>query len=143
MVTNDPVNYFQIQVSSPQGYRNFGHLSRDSLLARTPTDQSLTSLNAAEAARYIEFLRLRVKFLPSQTPEALVWSDSEARKIVNPLPRGLTVERDLKRRIVDLAAAVPAYDENTVFRTLLRAFLVGASLERRQLRDLISSIRNA
>lgn len=57
------------------------------------------------------------------------------------MPREISKESDLKKKMLRLAEAIPGYDENTVFRILLNAFLANNSTQRQQLRDIVRSIR--
>jgi hypothetical protein len=103
----------------------------------------LDFVNDAAMTRYIAFLRGSVHYLPSTTPEDLVWSDQIAQELLGvDLPAAIASEGNAKRRIELLAEEVPGYVADTVFRILLARFLASESENATALTQTIDSIRN-
>ena len=125
----------------PQGISDLRALIEKYTAGNDAKGPGLDFVNSRDASEYVEFLRRHVLFLPSQTPESLVWSDTQARQMCSTMPREISKESDLKKKMLRLAEAIPGYDENTVFRILLNAFLANNSTQRQQLRDIVRSIR--
>jgi predicted ATPase len=109
----------------------------------------LDFVNEDECRRYIEFLRNRVCYLPGKTPEELVWSDQAGLQILGEAEpsarfRQVTDEMDMKKRISKLAALdATLLDDEHVFKSLLSAFLKSSSDKRKELKVLVSKIRDA
>ncbi|HEY5958657.1 MAG TPA: hypothetical protein VIV60_18985 [Polyangiaceae bacterium] len=127
----------------PQGLASLRRLIRELTSGNDTNGPELDFVDVADAIGYIEFLRNNVHYLPGKTPEALVWSDTAARGITGSLPRNVTAEPDLKRRILMLVDETPAFNEDTIFRILLQSFLKSDSSERQQLRRIVAAIRKA
>ena len=108
-----------------------------------PAGPTLDFVDKDERLKFIRFIRNKVRYLPSQTPEALVWSDAEAAKLVDGDPSELLAIRDLKSRIEGVAKRAAGMDSDSVFRVMLNAFLRGESSQHDQLKATIDEIRSA
>lgn len=97
-----------------------------------------------EMTEFIEYMRRCVGYLPSTTPEELVWSDKAARSLVGRHPvDDISSESDGKIRINRAAAARAGLTPDAVFSLLLTSFLETPSTQLDELRETINKIRVA
>jgi predicted ATPase len=129
----------------PQGKRQLRALISDLTSGNNSTGQKFNFVDTDEMTRYINFFRSNVKYLPTLTPEQLVWNDEVARQLASltKLSSKITATTNYKERLNLLAKLVPGMDRNGVFQYLLSRFLAGSSEEKERLVVTICEIRNS
>lgn len=105
--------------------------------------KNLGLIDARDFTRYIDYFRTNIRFLPSDTPEELVWDEAAAMKIlrVDELPSAVASEPDGKMRIREVASQAPGLTPDTVFNMLVYEFLRKDSDEKKCLLDALNEIR--
>jgi len=127
----------------PQGEAELREVIRCMTSGRNRAGPGFDFVNEAEMTKYIAFLRDSVHYLPSTTPESLVWSDQRAQEILGTgLPVVVTSESDVKRRLELLAELALGHTADSVFHFLLASFLASESEDVAALTKMIDSIRN-
>ncbi|NQV26042.1 MAG: AAA family ATPase [Rhodopirellula sp.] len=132
----------------PQGRHALDQLIKDLIKGPNKNGQYLDFVDAADRTRFISFFRTNVRFLPSTTPERLIWSDTAATNLLESfdagdLPESIRVESDGKKQITALAELVAGMDADGVFQFLLAQFLRSESEERKQLEQTLRHVREA
>lgn len=127
----------------PQGAAELTQLIRELTKGRDRAGPDLEFVDAAEARAYVEFLRKNVFYLPSSTPEELVWSNEVISQLgVDAIQaETLTQEADFKHRLELVAKAKVGFKVETVFDLMLNHFFEKQSSVRTQLSATIRQIR--
>lgn len=135
--------------SLPQGEEQLKKLIREITKGNNkkgPEPQKALGLeDAEEMIRYIRFFRSFVRFLPSNTPEHLVWDQNEVEALLGEsLPSNILQEADYKKRLRLIADKNPGLKQSdTVFEFLLFKLLKGSSPKRDELLMCIDEVRSS
>ncbi|MDV3349947.1 AAA family ATPase [Leptothoe sp. LEGE 181152] len=139
---HDPQKIIPKDDALPQGKKGLEDLIKD--FTFNENKKGLSFVDVGEMTRYLSFLREQVFFLPTPTPEHLVWDEAAAAEIFGEeLPQEILQEANLKERLRLLADKVLGFDSEVVFSILLNKFLEGDSQEKLQLLKVIQQIRKA
>jgi len=140
---NKPKESIPEDGSLPQGKNDLEKLIRQFTRGNDQNGPKLDFVDVDEMTRYIRFLRRSVYFLPTLTPEHLVWNSDVAQEILEKdLPQEILQEQNLKERFRLLAERIPGFDADTVFKSLLSALLKGDSQHKLNLVKVIQQIRS-
>lgn len=127
----------------PQGEQDLDKLIQAITRGNNKRGPKLSFSDADERTRYIRFFRRSVHFLPSLTPEQLVWDDNAAKELLEQdLPQDILKTQDFKQRLKLLADKIPGSDPDTTFKNLLTKLLRHESERRLQLMEVIQKIRS-
>lgn len=127
----------------PQGPSELTKIISDLTKGNDHCGPDLEFVDANEARTYLEFLRTNVFYLPSLTPEELVWSDEVVAQLgvdASSLT-ALGKETDFKRRLELVAKSKVGFKVETVFDLMLNHFFENHSSFRTQLSATIKQLR--
>ena len=128
----------------PQGEQELKELISQLTRGKNEKGPDLRFTDRQEMTDYIRFLRSFVFYLPSITPEQLVWDDQEALSLacLPELPQNIQNQKNFKERLHLLSQEVPAFNADSVFTFLLSKFLRGSSSEKDELTEVVAAIRS-
>jgi predicted ATPase len=134
--------------SLPTGKQSLDRIIKDLTKGPNKSGPDLDFVNEDDRARFINFFRTNVRFLPGTTPERLIWSEDAATALLSsinagPLPESIRGETDGKKQIEALAELVTGMDDVGIFQTLVTRFLNSESDERDQLDATLRYLREA
>jgi predicted ATPase len=128
----------------PQGKSDLEKLIQKLTCGNNINGPKLSFVDVDEMTRYIRFLREFVYFLPTPTPENLVWDEDAAKEILEEeLPQEILQEQDFKQRLRLLSEKIPGSDPDVVFSNLLTKLLKRHSQRKLDLMNVIRKIRSA
>jgi len=126
----------------PQGQAELKALIQELTKGPNTRGPGLDFVEEEEMTAYVEFLRRYVRYLPSNTPEELVWSVTNIEHLLGgPMPADIAGEADAKQRLRLVAKASPGLNEDSVFRVLLARLLKSDTPQARELAATIDEIR--
>lgn len=135
----EPLEYRQL----PQGSDELDELIDNITKGPNAGGPDLDFVNRDDRLRFLQFVKTNLRYLPSRTPEELVWSDKRAAKILDgdALPLDIAEESSHKEKIELLAKKKPGLSSDSVFEFLLSEFLVRDSDELDELKETLNQLR--
>lgn len=128
----------------PQGEQEMKNLISELTKGNNSKGPDLHFEDMEDMNRYISFFRKFVYFLPSHTPEELIWDDDIASKDIlrKQIPLSILEEGDYKQKIAMLADMLPGIQPESAFQFLLSGFLNRESVLKAELIERIQEIRS-